>query len=815
MDILEILKERFGFSSFKNGQREIIQTIINGENTLVVMPTGGGKSLCYQLPAIIMPGTAIVISPLISLMKDQSDALSKNGIESTFINSSLDSKEYKERMINLKNAKYKLVYIAPERLENDYFLNVLNDIKISFLVVDEAHCISQWGHDFRPSYLNISNLLEKTNIYHTVALTATATPKVQEDIVKYLKLHSYKSFICGFNRHNLTYFTENTSDKFNKIYDIIESSILKAKETSESCGSNIIYCATRNLTDIVYNKLIENKIDVVNYHAGLSAKERKYNQDSFVKGYKSVIVATNAFGMGIDKPDVRNVIHYNLPGSIENYYQEAGRAGRDGYPSNCYLFYNSNDIKLQKYFINSTFPPYEDFLKVFSYLKSLNQELCIETLKSISKNTGILQNSCIASILEQFEKYKIISRNNISQKAKLKFLYTKEELIRYMQTINEENKIVLDAILRSVSGESLKKFVDIDIEYILRKYEIKPDIFVNSIRAFKLYNIIEYKDFIPENSFYFNLNINKFEDCNIDFDSFYIRKKVNEYNLEKMIEYAVTKECKRKFILNYFQDTTYDEKKDKCKCSSCEIKHKSNKINITFETLAVLQSVKDIKCKYGLYLLIDYLLGVESYKITKNFLYEYETFGILKDTYKYKGEIKTIIDIAIENNLLKVSGDKYPIIILTDIGEKLLNDNKIILLKTINKKKKTNIKKKIYNKVFLSKEIENCYDKTYVDEFAEKIDKLFIEGNDIESISNILHLSKGEIAQRVQKAIENGYSFEWYNYINKNVYMQVKNIIKEQPYILLKDIQSKLLIPIDFALLRIVVSFVKRDININ
>ena len=347
-DLHNALKHYFGFESFKGHQEEIITSVINKENTFVIMPTGGGKSLCYQLPALVLEGTAIVISPLIALMKNQVDAM--RGISSTdsiahVLNSSLTKNEIREVMEDISAGKTKLLYVAPESLIKEEYANFLKTVTISFVAVDEAHCISEWGHDFRPEYRNIKTIIERlgSNI-PIVALTATATPKVQEDILKNLGMLEANVFKSSFNRPNLYY--EVRPKTKNVDADIIRF----VKQNSKKSG--IIYCLSRKKVEDLAQTLQVNGISAVPYHAGLDAKTRAKHQDMFLMEEVDVVVATIAFGMGIDKPDVRFVIHHDIPKSIESYYQETGRAGRDGGEGHCLAFYSYKDVeKLEKFMI--------------------------------------------------------------------------------------------------------------------------------------------------------------------------------------------------------------------------------------------------------------------------------------------------------------------------------------------------------------------------------------------------------------------------------------------------------------------------------
>ena len=339
----EALKAVFGYDSFRPGQEAVINAILNGRDILAVMPTGAGKSLCYQVPAMLLSGITLVISPLISLMQDQVKALNEAGVNAAFINSSLSEKELNDTFKNAYKGHYKIVYVAPERLMSEGFISFAKSVEISMVTVDEAHCISQWGQDFRPSYMDIAefiNILDKRPIIS--AFTATATQNVREDIICSLGLNNPYFLVTGFDRENLFFQVDKPQNKERFILDFIE------RHRGES---GIIYCATRKNVDSLYTLLRKQHISVGKYHAGMSNEERKQMQNDFVFDYTSIVIATNAFGMGIDKSNVRFVIHYNMPSSMENYYQEAGRAGRDGLNSECILLFSPQDIVINRFLL--------------------------------------------------------------------------------------------------------------------------------------------------------------------------------------------------------------------------------------------------------------------------------------------------------------------------------------------------------------------------------------------------------------------------------------------------------------------------------
>lgn len=407
----EVLYRHFGFRGFRYPQESVIQQILSGRDVMVVMPTGGGKSLCYQLPALLLPGLTLVVSPLIALMKDQVDALQARGIAAALVNSSQTLTEQNEVLRQLRGNELRLLYVAPERLRNKRFLSILAAVKVSLLAVDEAHCLSQWGHDFRPDYLRIAEALRVLPRPAVAAFTATATPEVRDDILRHLGMASPDVTVAGFERPNLAFTVRQVTSDMEKVARI--------KELVAQHRTGIIYCATRKSTEFVAEVLQQERVRAGYYHGGLSPLERDRVQGEFISGRLPVVVATNAFGMGIDRSDIRLVIHYEMPGSVEAYYQEAGRAGRDGAPAWCEMLFSYADKRVQEFFIEGGNPDEALIRHVYRVLlreAGTANELALSTddlAEAVKRDLGRINPMAVSSAVSWLNRMGAIERFDI------------------------------------------------------------------------------------------------------------------------------------------------------------------------------------------------------------------------------------------------------------------------------------------------------------------------------------------------------------------------------------------------------------------
>ena len=560
-DARALLRARFGFPDFRPGQERAVSSVLAGRDTLVVLPTGGGKSVCYQVPAMVLPGLTVVVSPLISLMKDQVDALTARGIPATFVNSTLTSGEVSERMTRVMRREVKLLYLAPERFDVGSAAQRLRDVGVSLLAIDEAHCISEWGHDFRPSYLRIAQVREKLGWPQTVALTATATPHVREDIARQLRLESPETIITGFDRQNLRYHVVPTRSDAEK--DAAIAALLREHHE----GVAIVYASTRRNVEKIARTLDEAGIPAAAYHAGLDDVHRHEVQDAFMTERVRAIVATNAFGMGIDKPNVRVVVHHAMPGTLEAYYQEAGRAGRDGQPAEVYLLHAFPDRFTHEFFIKGTHPERALVEKVYDRARKMADRTGAVSLEPggiAAALPGKVSDREVESALRLLIQVGALrSDPETGGRVFVRLLATAERIKRELGAERALELGLLRALWR-VGGDALYDGVPIDLDGL-------PPGFGGAVGAMPLLTALERGQFLEWHRLGGGDHVTDprrpLSAYPLNWEAIERRRRNDLSKLDAMQQYAYATGCRRGFVLRYFGDPAAG--KDCGGCDNC------------------------------------------------------------------------------------------------------------------------------------------------------------------------------------------------------------------------------------------------------
>lgn len=583
----EILQKYWGYSQFRELQEEIIRSVYQGKDTLGLLPTGGGKSITFQVPALAKPGLCLVISPLIALMKDQVENLRKRGIKASLIVSGMS---FREIMITLDNATYdkemKFLYVSPERLETSVFRERLQSLKVNLIAVDEAHCISQWGYDFRPSYLNIAEIREYLPGVPVLALTATATPEVVDDIQEKLKFKEKNVFQKSFERKNLTYTVKQTDTKINDF-------LAYCKEFK---GTGVVYVRNRRKTVELATLLKKNGLSADFYHAGLSLDERNKKQEAWKSDKTRIMVSTNAFGMGIDKPDVRFVIHMDLPDSLEAYFQEAGRAGRDEKEAIALLLVDASDRLQLIQQLDVSFPPIDVVKKVYHALGNYAQipigsgkgKDFLFDLVEFSKtyNFNVLVAYHAIKLLD-LEEYISVSED-IDNPSRISFSANREELYNY-QLQHPDDDPFIKFLLRTYSG-LFTSYVKIDEKDISKKINIPVEKVVDWLKKLQKYELIDYIEQKHGTVITFLTNRFDYKDIELSKDVYDFRKKRMQYRIEQVINYAYSNhKCRSQLLLMYFGD------KNPYRCGKCDVCKKRNEINVsTYEFDLISEEIKKL-----------------------------------------------------------------------------------------------------------------------------------------------------------------------------------------------------------------------------
>jgi ATP-dependent DNA helicase, RecQ family len=853
---LVALREHFGFTDFREGQREVIKAILEGNDTVVVMPTGGGKSLCYQLPALMKEGATVVVSPLIALMKDQVDALHARNLPATFINSSLNFEEQKARINGVRRGEFKLVYVAPERFRSAHFVEALRSINVALFAVDEAHCVSQWGHDFRPDFLRLKHAVEEIGRPQMVALTATATPYVRSDIIEQLNLKSPRAFVSGFDRPNLSIQVVHTQKEREKIVHI------KAL-AADPQDSGIIYTSTRKAVEQVTTRLKSAGLSVVAYHAGMDEAERTRAQDEFMSGRTQMIVATNAFGMGIDKPDIRFVAHYQMPGSIEAYYQEIGRAGRDGLPSTCALLFNYADKRTQDYFIEGSYPPPELIAQVYQALVGVGQKRIELSVSEIATRASLRNEMAVQSALIILEKAGHIERGSAGEnRATVRLLVPPHEA---RASIGERETKIRQTLFGLLGGYELNERAEreIDVREFAETLGLELAAARRALGSLASSGIISYAPARRTRGVML-LDEQPVKHLSIRPQELARRAALEQRKLREMISFCYTENCYRAFILDYFGDEHHAPVCGTCgNCSSqlagkgrraasapsdpptildrfitehapvaldleealeeqsrmhrarleaeadFESQHQSA-ISVTEQRALtpeenllvrkVLACAARMKGRFGKGMLASTLRGSRARNVIQAGLNELSTYGILDDM--TQEELLIYIDALVAAGCLNVTGGAYPTVSISKLGDDVMRERASVELAL----PETALSELAYASGNLATKVSkpktvNTIDETYA---------LYTEGLSIEEICQKRNLTEITVEKHLADCIMEGREIDVSRHVADKDRALIEDAVSRLGTERLRPLRDALPAHISYRMIRFVVADLER-----
>ncbi len=672
--------ERFNLSSFRRGQKDVISAVLAGHDCLVVMPTGGGKSLCYQLPSIAREGVTLVVSPLIALMKDQVDALERLGLRATLINSSLSLQDQQQRLQDMAAGRYDLVYVSPERFRNSTFRDAVARTRVQLLAVDEAHCVSEWGHDFRPDYARLGAFRQRIGNPQTIALTATATAGVRDDVIASLHLRDPQVFVTGFARPNLRFEVATPGSQ-------PEKNDLLCRFLDQTDGAGIIYAATRKRCEELVTVVSERTNRSVGvYHAGMLPDERRAMQEAFMGGRLDIIVATNAFGMGIDKSDLRFVIHYNMPGTLEAYYQEAGRAGRDGNPSRCLMLYSPQDRFIQEFFIENAYPARELIRQVYEFLRTLDEDPIELTMEEIKERLGMTSGAEGIGACEQIlEKCGAIER--IDPRQNMGAVKIDSELGSLIDLIPPQAKVrrrLMHAI-ENLVGDQRGEWVYVLPNHLMAAAGIDREAFQRAMRELTSLKAFDYVPPFRGKAIHLLQRHARFEDLEIDFKTLEERRAAEYGKLDRVMAYARTIGCRQMEILDYFGDPDGEP------CGVCDNCQRAGgkpggvavrttgavtDENVLRAVRIALSGVARTHGRFGKNIVAQMLCGSKSSKLSKWKLDQLSTYGLLGNLTQI--DVSQLLDVLMEKRLVEqIDVDRHrPIVQLTDYGVDVMKSNR-------------------------------------------------------------------------------------------------------------------------------------------
>jgi len=673
---LEAYLAPFGLSSFRPGQREVIRAVLNGEDCLCVMPTGGGKSLCYQLPAVAGPGLTLVVSPLIALMKDQVDSLTARGIPATFINSTLNPEEQAARLAGMVRGEYQLVYVVPERFRSSRFLAAARQSSLRLLAVDEAHCVSEWGHDFRPDYSRLGDFRRQLGNPPTIALTATATDSVRRDIVELLSLRDPRVFITGFARPNLHYAVQicpTDRDKDEYLFRFLD----------KTPGSGIIYASTRKRCEELAERIAgrTNRRTTI-YHAGLTSDARRAAQEDFMQGRTQIAVATLAFGMGIDKSDVRFVVHYNLPGSLEAYYQEAGRAGRDGQPASCLLLFGGGDRYIHEFFIESAYPGRDVVRQVYDFLRRQESSTVEITQQELKTALGLsIGTEGVGACEKLLEAAGAIERLEPSEnQAALRLNSQLPTLVDLLPPQAKKKRKILRAVERLVGSQRYEWCYFPPRAILAELPELSSAELTRNLRELSALTAFDYVPPFRGRAIHICQRDRHFDELAIDFETLDRHKAAEYARVDQVVQFARSPRCRQQIIVHYFGEL------DAAACGHCDncgtgtvngrwgaVRQATPAVHNAIRM--VLSGVARARGRCGRQLLAQMLCGSKAKGVIRNRLDKLTTFGLLG--FLNQQEVAQLIDAMLVAGLVEQNEIEQfrPIVQLTPLGEQVMRES--------------------------------------------------------------------------------------------------------------------------------------------
>lgn len=862
-----VLRTTFGFDSFRPGQREIVEAVLAGQDTVGVLPTGGGKSLCYQVPALVLPHLTLVVSPLIALMKDQTDRLLAKGVDSASVNSSMPQGEINDVIFRAARGDIKLLYVAPERLESSAFRTLLRSLKLSLVAVDEAHCISEWGHDYRPSYRSIATVLQEVGRPTVLAVTATATEDVRTDIAESLAMTRPVVVVRGFDRPNLTFSVEPTALKYERTTNLVRS---------ELSTSILVYGGSRKRVETAALELKKRGVVSDYYHAGRTELERKHVQEQFLDGKLPVLVATSAFGMGIDKPDIRQVIHLDLTLTLEAYYQEAGRAGRDGLPSRCSMLYQSSDRRLMDFFISAAYPDHTTLVTVYDALCSRagvgigGSSSDVILTDAITLALDLHRPAAVVDgALNILEREGLLLRTLPNGSARIVLRTSLDRFDEFSAAAPTERSEVYHALRRLVASRMPGAKIDFSYREFLSRNGLLAKETADVLHRLVSAQLISFTAPHQGTGIVIlgpRLNHGQLP---IDIDSLRSRERRARQKLDTVLRYAESPTCKRNFILRYFGDP---EGKGTCgRCSSCVTSETYSELSPdTADNIrALIRSAVELSGRFGRNVLVDIVTATMSKTVTENELFRARSWGSRADV--RRPIMMDALDEALSRQYLVRTASDFPTVGATREGRAFAEPLPPPLSISYGKQRdvppailaslvvtRTNLAAregvqpgtlvsllaleriavdmpKSVSEMHAGQHGSADFIARYGQEMIVALDahreglrrapKIFITKDIVAVLDALDHdrtlahvaraanLTKVEAASALQKALESGLSITRGALVPDSVYGVVREIVRDRPMVRLKDVRQHFDADVDLPTLRLAIAFARKDLH--